>query len=136
MKNVITIIVCALLLLGAYVASRFWWTHTADPKIAKFNESADNLLLSIQQYKEFVGSYPTGNNIEIAKALTGQTEKKVVILTVRKSEMNAKGEIIDPWGTPLQFYFSANGILIRSAGPNGVFEDSKVPTSDDLYRSN
>lgn len=136
MKNVITIIVCALVLLGAYVASRYWWTHAADPKIAKFHEAADNLLLALQQYKEFVGSYPTGSNLEIARAMTGQTEKKVLILTVRKSEMNPKGEIVDPWGTPLQFYFAPNGILIRSAGPNGVFEDSKVQTSDDLFRSN
>ena len=75
-----------------------------------------------------------GNNIQIAKALLGRSEKKVLILTARKADMNDKGEILDPWGTPLQFYFSHNEVMIRSAGPNKAWEDSAVPTADDLYR--
>ena len=47
---------------------------------------------------------------------------------------NAKGEIVDPWGTPMQFYFSHNEVLIRSAGPNKVWEDNAISTADDLYR--
>ena len=99
-----------------------------DPKILKFNTDADNLILGLQQYREFVGSYPTGNNVTIAKALLGRTEKKVLILAVRKSDMNDKGEILDPWGTPLRFYFSDNEVMIRSAGPNKVWEDSNAQT--------
>jgi len=53
---------------------------------------------------------------------------------VRRSELNDKGEIVDPWGTPLQFYFSHNEVLIRSAGPNKVWEDSATANADDLYR--
>jgi hypothetical protein len=48
--------------------------------------------------------------------------------------MNEKGEILDPWGTPVQFYFSSNEVMVRSAGPNKVWEDSAVPLADDLYR--
>jgi hypothetical protein len=33
------------------------------------------------------------------------------------------------------FYFSHNEVLIRSAGPNRVWEDSATATADDLYRS-
>ena len=54
-------------------------------------------------------------------------------LAVRRSDLNDKGEIVDPWGTPFQFYFSHNEVLIRSAGPNKVWEDSAV-ASDDLFR--
>ena len=61
-----------------------------------------------------------GNNIQITKALLGQTDKKVLILAVRHANINDKGEILDPWRTPLQFYFSANEVLIRSAGPMAV----------------
>lgn len=107
-----------------------------DSRVARFNSDAENLLVGLQQYKEFVGSYPVGNNLDIARALSGQTEKKVLILAVRKSDLNQKGEIIDPWGTPLQFYVSGNSVLIRSAGPNKVWEDSSVPGCDDLFRSN
>ena len=49
--------------------------------------------------------------------------------------MNDKGEILDPWGTPLRFYFSDNEVMIRSAGPNKVWEDSNVQSADDLYRT-
>jgi hypothetical protein len=53
----------------------------------------------------------------------------------RKSELNTKGEIVDPWGTPIKIYFNQDTILIRSAGANRVFEDSKNARTDDLYRS-
>ena len=115
------------------------WSYTkrvTDKNIAKFNDDAENLLMGLQQYKEFVGSYPSGNSADISKALFGQTEKKVLILAVRRSDLNSKGEILDPWGTPCQFYFSQNAILIRSAGSNKAFEDSKTFPSDDLFRTN
>jgi hypothetical protein len=106
-----------------------------DPKLVKFNTDSDNLIMGLQQFKEFTGSYPVGDNAEIARSLLGQTEKKVLILAVRKSDLNNKGEITDAWGTPLQFFFSKNGVLIRSAGPNKVFEDSANPRCDDLFRT-
>src|SRR2546426_5376681 len=138
MKKGITIFLMVAGVLGVLLVSQGWtaWTpRRLDPKVAKFNSDAENLIMGIQQYKEFVGSYPAGNNIAIAKALLGQTEKKVLILAVRRADLNDKGEILDPWGTPLQFYFSYNEVMIRSAGPNKIFEDSSVPTADDLYRT-
>jgi hypothetical protein len=50
--------------------------------------------------------------------------------------MNAKGEFIDPWGTALRIYFSDNGVLVRSAGPNRRFDDSTSIDCDDFFRSN
>lgn len=127
-----------LLLLVAGVVGWFALSHArtrANPQVEEFQADADNLITGLQQYKEFVGSYPSGNLVEISRALSGQTEKKVLILATGKNKKNAKGEIIDPWGTPLQFYFAQNGVMIRSAGPNKVFEDSKTPGTDDLYRT-
>jgi hypothetical protein len=135
MKEAIAIAAIVLGVGGVLWVAKAWTPHRIDPKILKFNLDADNLILGLQQYREFVGSYPTGNNVTIAKALLGRTEKKVLILAVRKSDMNDKGEILDPWGTPLRFYFSDNEVMIRSAGPNKVWEDSNVPTADDLYRT-
>ena len=136
MKKAFTIILIVVIAGGVLAVAKGWTLRRADEKIAKFNASADNLILGIQQYKEFVGTYPTGNNIAITKALLGQTEKKVLILSVRKSDINDKGEILDPWGTPLQFYFSYNEVMIRSAGPNRRFDDSTVIDADDFIRSN
>lgn len=135
MKRALAIVIIVLGVAGVLWVAKAWTPHRPDPKILKFNLDADNLILGLQQYREFVGSYPTGNNVTIAKALLGRTEKKVLILAVRKSDMNDKGEILDPWGTPLRFYFSNNEVMIRSAGPNKVWEDSNVPTADDLYRT-
>lgn len=134
MKKALTIVLILVAVGGVLWVAKGWTVRRMDTRSAKFNSDADNLILGIQQYKEFVGTYPTGNNVAIAKALLGQTEKKVLILAVRRSDMNDKGEILDPWGVPLQFYFSHNEVMIRSAGPNKVWEDSAVQFADDLYR--
>jgi len=135
MKNALIIVLVLLGVGGVLLVAKGWTVRRLDPKVAKFNQDAENLIMGIQQYKEFVGTYPEGNNVMISRALLGQTEKKVLILAVRRSDMNDKGEILDPWGTPVQFYFSHNEVMIRSAGPNKVWEDSAVVMADDLYRS-
>jgi hypothetical protein len=134
MKKVITFLLIMVGVAGVLWVAKGWTPRRTDPKVAKFNSDAENLILGLQQYREFTGAYPTGPNVAIAKALLGQTEKKVLILAVRRAEMNDKGEILDPWGTPLQFYFSHNEVLIRSAGPNKAWEDSSNGNADDLYR--
>lgn len=134
MKKALTLILILVAVGGVLWVAKGWTGKRIDPKYAKFNSDADNLILGIQQFKEFTGNYPTGNNIQIAKALLGQSDKKVLILAVRRAPVNDKGEILDPWGTPLQFYFSHNEVMIRSAGPNKAWEDSSNPTADDLYR--
>ena len=136
MKKVFAAFIAVLLLVCGTAAVWSYTKRITDTNIAKFNENADSLLMGLQQYKEFFGSYPTGSSSDISKALFGQTDKKVLILAVRKSDLNSKGEIVDAWGTPYQFYFSHNGILVRSAGPNKAFEDSKVFPTDDLFRTN
>jgi hypothetical protein len=134
MKRLITIALVVVGMTSVLWVAKAWTLKRTDEKVVKFNTDCDTLILGIQQYKEFVGTYPMGNNVAITKALLGQTEKKVLILAVRRSDVNDKGEIVDPWGTPLQFYFSNNEVLIRSAGPNKAFEDSAISSSDDLFR--
>ncbi len=136
MKKIIAIVLILAGAGGILWAAKNWSQRQLDQKVIRFNAEAESLILSLQQYREFVGNYPTGNNASITKDLLGQGEKKVVILTARRhSELNEKGEIVDPWGTPLQFYVSDNEVMIRSAGPNKVWEDSAVSFGDDLYRT-
>ena len=135
MKKVLAVVIIVLGVAGVLYVAKAWTPKRVDPKVLKFNTDAENLILGLQQYREFFGSFPTGNNLTIAKALLGRGEKKVLILASRKSDMNDKGEILDAWGTPLRFYFSDNEVMIRSAGPNKVWEDSALPSADDLYRS-
>lgn len=132
-----------LLIVGvvAVIAAAGWLVNTASTMHAKARSSrlssdVESLFDGLQKYKEFVGSYPRGGNAEIAKALQGQNEKKVTVLVGRKLEVNAKNEYVDPWGTPLRIYFTDTSVLIRSAGPNGRFDESTAMEFDDFIRSN
>jgi len=134
MKRILTFALIMVGVAGVLWVAKGWTLKRTDEKVAKFNSDCDNLIMGIQQYREFVGTYPMGNNAAIVRSLLGQTDKKVLILAVRRTDLNDKGEIVDPWRTPLQFYFSHNEVLIRSAGPNKAWEDDAVGTADDLFR--
>ena len=136
MNRILLIIGVIAVLVGAGWGVQTVNTLRANARTAQFNEDVDNLFYALQQYKERVGSYPVGNNAEVAKSLLGNNPKSLIILVGRKQNLNSKGEFIDPWGTPLRIYFSGEGVLVRSAGPNKRFDDSTVLNSDDYYRSN
>ena len=135
MKNIITIVVVIAVVAGAAWLVKDRIRTRMDPKVGEFNLQCDRLIQGLQQYREFFKRYPSGTTAEISKALSGQAEGGVVIMATKNSQKNDKGEIVDPWGTTLQFFFSHNAVLIRSAGPNKSFEDSRTATCDDLYRT-
>lgn len=136
MKRILIVIAIAV------VAAGVLWVSTAVNKLQvqarndKFNTDIQSLFDALQQYKEYTGGYPVGSNADIAKALKGRNAKNVFIVVGRKSEVNDKGEFLDPWGTPYRFYFSDSSIVVRCAGPNKRFEDSLAPNADDFWRSN
>jgi len=136
MKKVFIGIGVLTVIAGVIWASRAWTTLRANARTAKFNEDIENLFAGLQKYKERVGVYPVGGNAQVAKALQGENAKNIIIVVGRKTELNEKGEYVDPWGTPLRIYFSDVGVLIRSAGPNRRFDDSTVMEADDFLRSN
>ncbi|MGN6555043.1 MAG: hypothetical protein ACTHLW_15150 [Verrucomicrobiota bacterium] len=136
MKKIIIGIGILTIVAGIVWAGQAWNSLRVNARTAKFNEDIENLFTSLQKYKERVGSYPVGGNAEVAKALQGNNPKNVIVIVGRKTDLNEKGEFIDPWGTALRFYFSDVGVLIRSAGPNRRFDDSTVMEADDFIRSN
>ena len=136
MKKIVIGIGIITIAVGVLWAGRAWNTLRVNAKTAQFNEDVENLFTALQKYKERVGSYPTGGNLEVSKALQGNNGKNVIVIVGRKTNVNDKGEFVDPWGTPLRIYFSDTGVLIRSAGPNRRFDDSTVIDADDFIRSN
>jgi hypothetical protein len=136
MKKILVGIGVLTVVFGVIWASKAWTTLRANARTAKFNDDIENLFAGLQKYKERVGSYPVGSNAQVAKALNGENNKNVIIMVGRKTELNEKGEFVDPWGTPMRIYFSDSGVLIRSAGPNRRFDDSTVMEADDFLRSN
>lgn len=137
MKPLVAVLVALALLGGALWIYQQVARQRVSPQQAEFHRDADMLIRGLQEYRKFVGNYPSGSSADVASALSGrsQTDKKFLLVTDRKERKNNKGELVDPWGTPLQFYFAHNGVMIRSAGPNQAFEDSSVAGSDDLYRT-
>ncbi|HYV31709.1 MAG TPA: hypothetical protein VEO53_11470 [Candidatus Binatia bacterium] len=136
MRKFLLIMGVIAVLIAAGWAVRAFTTVQAKARNSRLSRDVESLFDGLQKYKEYVGTYPTGGNAEIAKALQGQNPRKVTVLVGRKLEMNGKGEYIDPWGTPLRIYFSDTSVLIRSAGPNGRFDESTALEFDDFIRSN
>ena len=136
MRKFIVVVGIVTLLAGGGYLVREWTNMRIQARTTKLNEDVENLFSALQKYKEHVGSYPKGGNSEVANALKGQNSKNVIILVGRKNDLNEKGEFVDPWGTALRIYFSDNGILVRSAGPNRRFDDSTTIECDDYFRSN
>ena len=87
MKTVVYSVLLVLLLVGAGWQAVRVASNKLDTRVAKFNKDAEDLIQGLQQFKEFVGAYPLGNNVDVVKSLLGQSEKKVLILAVRKSDM-------------------------------------------------
>jgi hypothetical protein len=138
MKKFLIALGLITMMAGAVWADRAWNNMRVNARTTQFNAEVDNLFTALQKYKDQIGTFPSGGNLEVAKALQGHNQKNVIVIIGSKNSVrvNDRGEFLDPWGTPLRIYFSDTGILIRSAGPNRRFDDSRTIDSDDYYWSN
>jgi hypothetical protein len=88
----------------------------------------ENMRTSIRQYAAAFGENPVGTNPEITSALSGQNPKQINFLKADGNRVNAKGELVDTWGTPYFFHqLSGHQMEIRSAGPDRI-----MYSADDL----
>jgi hypothetical protein len=88
-----------------------------------------NMRIAIQQFGSRFGGNPVGTNPEITQALNGDNPKQVKFISEESGlRINARGELVDYWGTPFFFHqLSGTEMEIRSAGPDRV-----MWTADDL----
>jgi hypothetical protein len=135
MKNILLGLGAIAVLAGTIILIKLNATLRAAARSAPFHEDVDKLFAGLQQYKQHLGSYPTGGNAQVVNALLGKNPKSIIILVNLKTQLNDKGEILDPWGTPLRVYFSDQNVLVRSAGPNRRFDDTASKEFDDTLRS-
>lgn len=89
----------------------------------------ENMRGVFRQYNLRFHENPVGDNAEITRILSGENPKHVVFLQPDDGmRVNARGELVDNWGTPYFFHqLSRSEMEIRSAGP-----DNRMWTSDDL----
>jgi hypothetical protein len=88
----------------------------------------DRVQFTIRDYRLRLGGNPVGDNAEITRSLLGDNLKQVKFPVPEGSQLNANGELCDPWGTPYFFHaVSRDRMEIRSAGA-----DRKMWTPDDV----
>ena len=95
----------------------------------------DSLIVALLQYRTEFGTLPVGPDSAVCKALSGENAKKIKFIEMRSTRIGTDGRFLDRWGTPYRFYFSDDGVLVRSAGPNRQFDDQRVEQVDDYFRS-
>ncbi len=74
-------------------------------------------------YMAEYGTLPsTAENYQLIKILKKDNPRGIIFLNTSPQDMNANGELIDPWGTPLRITFDSNSkVHAISAGPDKVF---------------
>lgn len=71
---------------------------------------------------------PTGSNRHLMDGMLGRNKSGIQLIRGDHPMLNADGEIVDRWGTPLYFHaISRINVGVRSAGP-----DKEMWTDDDL----
>jgi len=92
-----------------------------EPSSREGAADVDKVFLMVRNYRTVLGENPEGTNAEIMKAVMGNNPKHVNLGPPDGMKLNADGELIDRWGTPLFFHqLSKDQMEIRSAGPDKI----------------
>lgn len=85
----------------------------------------------LQQYQRVLHgqrSTPIGDDIDLARALTGRNPMRQLFISPTHPALARDGHILDRWGTPYHLHPRGKGAFeVRSAGP-----DRQLYTADDL----
>jgi hypothetical protein len=100
-------------------------TNSRAKLATEFTQVQTAVLAYYTEYAE----YPVApDNATLIKKLSQANPRRIPFLTFRASEENSRGELLDPWGTPVRMPVGADGGLrMTSAGPDRIFG-----TADDI----
>ena len=100
------------------------------PTIEEGRSATDKVTKMIAAFHTRMGENPVGTNAEITQSLMGGNPIHATFSPDPPS-INAKGELIDPWGTPYFFHqISGDDMEIHSAGPDKI-----MGTADDIIEN-
>jgi hypothetical protein len=103
-------------------------------KARRIDLETAQIRAALDTYEAACGGFPAGESSAVFRALRGDNPQKSVFLQCRAGSVSSDGSMVDPWGTPYKIYFSGKEPLIRSAGPNKQFDDSRGKRFDDYIR--
>ena len=89
-------------------------------------------VIALRAYSGDMHALPSGDTRTVLRALTGENAQGVRYLDPPGEGLSAEGDWLDPWGHPIRIFISGKSILIRSAGPNGTFDDGDDEKRDDI----
>ncbi len=129
----VVVLLIVLALLAASVLSPLGGIQlTAAKKMSMYNKFNQVQAAVLSYYTEY-SVYPVAaNSATLVRMLDGTSgvgnSRQITFVSFKASDLNAKGELLDPWGRPLQISVDSDGnIKARSAGPDKTFG-----TADDI----
>ena len=130
-KCVIGMTLISVVILGSSLAFYFlYW-----PKVQQRNAAllAHILEEGAAAYRKDYDTYPSGSGSDVVATLLGQnTRKKSYLRPEFRAFLDDNGSVNDSWNRPFRFDRQSDGSFkLRSAGPNGVFDDADDLTSAD-----
>ncbi|MBI5685760.1 MAG: hypothetical protein HZC54_11860 [Verrucomicrobia bacterium] len=129
-------IIIAILLVGALFAlcavlQKLIVVKTDEKGVPRVLLDMRSIHVAMKCYKNEFDKYPTGDSHAIFQSLTGNNPRHITFIEFHPRDVNADGDLLDPWGTPYRVYFSGDELLVRSAGPNKRFNGGSSKDSDD-----
>ena len=90
------------------------------------------IATAVRSYQEEFLSEPPIPAEAFFATLRGRNPKEITFLSSPRIPDSESGIRCDTWNSPYQVFFGEQGWLIRSAGPNRVFDDLANKDSDDI----
>jgi lipid-A-disaccharide synthase-like uncharacterized protein len=120
----------AVLVAIGFVVSAFTSgkTYTFTPSLRAASDM-QQALVALKLHHVEGKPLPQGDHQAILRVLAEQE-----FLRSNTDRTSANGDWLDPWGNPYRIFISGKSILIRCAGPNGVFDDGTEEKRDDILR--
>ena len=126
----IALLIIALFVLGWRMLLTSGGGHIE--RIPIIETQMDAIYGALREYESAYDSFPSGDNRAIFNALRGQNPRQIVFLLSSTNSSSRDGELLDPWGTPFKVYLSGNETIVRSAGPNKIFDPTSDKNFDDI----
>lgn len=131
-----------LLVLGVYVALIIVGTLFPEPsggertKRAQARVETAQLATALTAYHTEYSRPLEGELPHILTTLAGDNPRKIVFMELNPKSLNAKGEFVDPWGTPYKLVRMPNERLPKLVGIDSFGKNKKdeqgAKGSDDI----
>lgn len=129
--------VLVMLLIGAMFVGFLYsgmgssanWSHT---RAGREQMNLTEIATAVRNYQSELNSELPASPGPFFAALRGENPKGIAFLGPAKFQDSKSGIRCDAWRNPYQVFCGADGWLIRSAGPNRIFDDKIGKGSDDM----